>query len=82
MANQIWTGSASPLNTPTLWINKYLAAKITDLSNLEDFPFFPSTPSTINDLTQYFNTSTQVYKYLRVTRLKKKKNEYSWDECS
>lgn len=59
MANQIWTGNASPLNTPTLWINKYLAAKIAGLSNLEDFPFFPSTPSTINDLTQYFNTSTQ-----------------------
>jgi hypothetical protein len=59
MANQIWIGDASPLNTPTLWINKYLAAKIPELSNIEDFPFFPSTPSTINDLTQYFTASTQ-----------------------
>ena len=59
MANQIWIGDASPLNTPTLWINKYLAAKIPELSNIEDFPFFPSTPSTINDLTQYFSRSTQ-----------------------
>jgi len=41
------------LNTPVLWINKYLKAKIEQLTNIET-PFFPSTPSTINDLTQYF----------------------------
>jgi hypothetical protein len=59
MANTIMIGNASPLNTPTLWINKYLAAKIPELSNIAEFPFFPSTPSTINDLTQYFTASTQ-----------------------
>lgn len=41
------------LNTPVLWINKYLQAKIEELTSIET-PFFPSTPSTINDLTQYF----------------------------
>jgi hypothetical protein len=41
------------LNTPVLWINKYLQDKIQLLTDIET-PFFPSTPSTINDLTQYF----------------------------
>ena len=71
MANQIWIDNASPLNTPTLWINKYLSAKLkesmvlifgnntTAIGDSADFPFFPSTPSTINDLTQYFSGSTQ-----------------------
>lgn len=58
MANQIWAPT-DPFNTPMLWINKYLAEKIPVLTGLESFPFFPSTPSTINDLTQYFNQSTQ-----------------------
>ncbi len=58
MANQIWAPTDS-FNTPMLWINKYLAEKIPVLTGLESFPFFPSTPSTINDLTQYFNQSTQ-----------------------
>jgi hypothetical protein len=58
VANQIW-GSTEPYNTPMLWINTYLSEKIPALTGLENFPFFPSTPSTINDLTQYFNQSTQ-----------------------
>ena len=58
MANQIWEPTAS-YNTPMLWINKYLSEKIPALTGLENFPYFPSTPSTINDLTQYFNQSTQ-----------------------
>ena len=70
MANQIW-GTTTPMNTPMLWINNYIAEKVseklretfgedeTGIAALDQFPFFPSTPSTINDLTQYFNTSTQ-----------------------
>lgn len=58
MANQIWAPT-SPMNTPMLWINNYLSDKITLLTDLDKFPFFPSTPSTINDLTQYFSRSTQ-----------------------
>lgn len=46
------------LNTPMLWINKYLQEKLTGipgaLSNGAGLgvPFFPSTPSTIDDLTE------------------------------
>jgi hypothetical protein len=44
------------LNTPVLWINKYLQAKIPSManSNLDKIPFFPSTPSTIDNLTEMF----------------------------
>ena len=58
MANQIFQPT-SPMNTPMLWINNYLSEKIPLLADLDKFPFFPSTPSTINDLTQYFSQSTQ-----------------------
>jgi hypothetical protein len=56
---EMMIGNATVMNTPVLWINKYLADKIPLLSGLEDFPFFPSTPSTINDLTEYFSYSEQ-----------------------
>lgn len=46
------------LNTPMLWINKYLQEKLTviptvlgDSSGL-GVPFFPSSPSSIDDLTE------------------------------
>lgn len=42
------------LNTPVLWINKYLEDKITSMTNISRLPFFPSTPSTLNDLTEMF----------------------------
>jgi hypothetical protein len=65
---ELWTGSTGVMNTPVLWINKYLQEKITEvlkaqLGEDESFgaslPFFPSTPSTIDDLTEYFSESTQ-----------------------
>lgn len=43
----------SLLNTPVLWINKYLEAKIPELSGLK-VPLFPSTPSILDDLTGSF----------------------------
>jgi hypothetical protein len=55
---ELYGPNASSINTPVLWINKYLEEKIPELSGLGNFPFFPSTPSTINDLTEYFNSST------------------------
>ena len=42
------------LNTPVLWINKYLENKIISMTNISRLPFFPSTPSTLNDLTEMF----------------------------
>jgi hypothetical protein len=62
---EIWIGNADTANTPVLWINKYLQEKITGIfvSNTGEtnaqLPFFPSTPSTIDDLTEYFALSTQ-----------------------
>lgn len=59
MSADVWTGSKVVENTPILWINKYLGDKIPALTGMDKFPFFPSTPSTINDLTEYFSRSTQ-----------------------
>jgi hypothetical protein len=58
-------GSANIANTPVLWINRYLQSQISGIfqsdsgDTFANFPFFPSTPSTIDDLTEYFGTSTQ-----------------------
>lgn len=45
----------STLNTPVIWINKYLQYKIAELNNI-GIPLFPSSPSTIDDLTETFVT--------------------------
>ena len=62
---EIWRESTGVLNTPVLWINKYLQSQISGIFQNDSgeqnatFPFFPSTPSTIDDLTEYFGQSTQ-----------------------
>ncbi|MBM3910140.1 MAG: hypothetical protein FJ356_00650 [Thaumarchaeota archaeon] len=43
----------TPLNTPVLWINKYLQSKLADFG-FDSVPFFPTAPSTIDNLTQSF----------------------------
>ena len=43
----------STLNTPGLWVNKYLQEKIFQGTDIA-IPFFPSSPNTINDLTEQF----------------------------
>ena len=43
----------SILNTPVLWVNAYLQEKLEGLG-FETVPFFQTTPSTINDVTEYF----------------------------
>ena len=47
--------STSTLNTPGLWINKYLQEKIFTGTEIA-IPFFPPSPSTINDLTEQWTT--------------------------
>jgi len=62
---ELWKETTGVLNTPVLWINKYLQEQIADIfksdsgDDFATFPFFPSTPSTIDDLTEYFGQSTQ-----------------------
>ena len=61
----IVVGSANISNTPVLWINRYLQSQISGIfqsdsgDTFANLPFFPSTPSTIDDLTDYFGRSTQ-----------------------
>jgi hypothetical protein len=47
------------LNTPVVWVNKYLQAKLAEFG-LEAVPFFPTTPSTIDSLTQSFATGNGI----------------------
>lgn len=61
----------SLLNTPVLWINKYLQSKILDSTTL-DTPFFPTLPSTINDLNSYFPTGGTMATWDRLIKMNKK----------
>lgn len=45
------TESTSVLNTPVLWINKYLQEKLGDILEI-GVPFFPPKPFSIDDLTE------------------------------
>jgi hypothetical protein len=60
------------LNTPVLWINKYLQDKISLLTNLQDVPFFPTVPSTIDALTQSFPAGDVMATYDRMFRMNRK----------
>ncbi len=66
------------LNTPVLWINKYLQSKILENTSL-DTPFFPTLPSTINDLTQYFPTGGTMATWDRL--IKMNKNSFPHIKC-
>ena len=43
------------LNTPGLWVNKYLQEKIFGNTDIA-IPFFPTRPTTIDDLTEQWTT--------------------------
>lgn len=57
-------------NTPALWVNHYLQEKLIDLG-FESVPFFPTTPSTIGDLTEYFPAGGIMCTYDRLIRLRR-----------
>jgi len=59
----------SILNTPVLWVNAYLQEKLEGLG-FETMPFFPSVPSTLNDLTEFFPTSGVMATYDRMIRMR------------
>jgi hypothetical protein len=58
------------LNTPVIWINKYLQDKLSDLG-LSSVPFFPTVPSTIEDLNRTFpgNNNGLMAVYDRLIRM-------------
>ena len=60
----------SVLNTPVLWINAYLQEKLQDLG-FDTMPFFPSIPSTINNLTESFPSSGVMATYDRMIRMRR-----------
>jgi hypothetical protein len=59
----------SVLNTPVLWVNAYLQDKLQDLG-FSTVPFFPTTPSTLNDLTEFFPVGGVMCTYDRMIRLR------------
>ncbi len=61
----------SILNTPALWVNAYLQEKLEALG-FDTVPFFPSTPSTINDLTEFFPAGGVMCTYDRMIRMRRK----------
>lgn len=61
----------SLLNTPVLWINKYLEDKIPLLTNIE-VPLFPSTPSILDDLTGSFPAAGVMGTWDRLVKMNRK----------
>ena len=61
----------SILNTPVLWVNAYLQEKLQSLG-FDTVPFFPSTPSTINNLTESFPEGGVMCTYDRMIRMRRK----------
>ena len=61
----------SLLNTPVLWINKYLEDNISLLTDIE-FPLFPSVPSALDDLTGSFPSGGVMATWDRLIRMNRK----------
>lgn len=61
----------SPLNTPVLWINKYLENQIPLLTDIE-VPLFPSTPSVLDDLTGSFPAGGVMGTWDRLIKMNRK----------
>jgi hypothetical protein len=63
--------SVSLLNTPVLWINHYLKEKISELTTLENVPFFPTGPSTLETLQTQFPEGGTMAVYDRMFRMRR-----------
>jgi hypothetical protein len=61
----------STLNTPVLWINKYLQEKIEQLSDFGPVPFFPTGPSTLETLQTQFPEGGTMAVYDRMFRMRR-----------
>lgn len=60
----------SLVNSPILWVNKYLEENLADLG-FGVIPFFPTTPSSINDVTQSFPAGGVMCTYDRLIRMRR-----------
>ena len=61
----------SLLNTPVLWINKYIESNIPLLTDIE-VPLFPSTPSILDDLTGSFPEGGVMGTWDRLVKMNRK----------
>jgi hypothetical protein len=65
------TDSLATLNTPVLWINKYLQEKISELAGLGLVPFFPTGPTTLETLQTQFPEGGTMAVYDRMFRMRR-----------
>jgi hypothetical protein len=70
----------SLLNTPVLWVNKYLQSKIEELADTRT-PFFPTGPSTLNDLTETIQFSSNGTMAVWDRLIKMNKNSFPHIKC-
>lgn len=61
----------SLLNTPVIWVNKYLEQNIPLLTDIE-VPLFPSTPSILEDLTKAFPENGVMGTWDRLLKMNRK----------
>lgn len=61
------------LNTPVLWINKYLQDKIQAKTGIDRLPFFPTSPTTIDALTETFPEGGVMATWDRLIKMNKAK---------
>lgn len=60
---QIEEGQLPRINTPMLWVNKYLQENLASLVKIA-VPFFPTLPSSLDDLTEtWVRIDNQNYQY-------------------
>jgi hypothetical protein len=63
--------STSVLNTPVLWINKYLQEKVEQLADFGPIPFFPTGPSTLETLQTQFPEGGTMAVFDRMFRMRR-----------
>jgi hypothetical protein len=59
-------------NTPIVWINSYLQEKLQQDLGFDSIPFFPTSPSTIDNLTELFPEGGMMAVYDRMFRMRRK----------
>ena len=62
----------SLLNTPILWINTYLKQTLETELGFDAIPFFPTQPSTIDNLTELFPEGGIMCTYDRMFKMRRK----------
>ena len=78
---ETWVESSAVMNTPVLCINKYLQEKVTEILKSQfgegesfgaKIPFFPSTPSTLDNLTETFPDGGVMATWDRLIKMNRK----------